>query len=186
MPTPAQILFTPFDEYLALEATSDIKHEWINGLIYAMSRGTPEHGRLSAAIVRALPQTAECRIYSSDTLLYIEKAQHSTYADASIVCGAILTRGAKDKNGKSLGEAITNPRVVVEVLSRSTEQRDRNERFALFQQLDSLEEYVLIAQDERRIEVRRRDGRNWTTETRTAGETIVIHGLAISVDDVYA
>lgn len=186
MPTPAQILFTPFDEYLELEAHSDTKHEWINGLIYAMSRGTPEHGRLSAAIVRALPQTADCRVYSSDTLLYIEKAQHSTYADASIVCGAILTRGAKDKNGKSLGEAITNPRVVVEVLSKSTEQRDRNERFALFQQLESLEEYVLISQDERRIEVRRRVGRNWDTDTKGAGETIVIHGLAIAVDTIYA
>jgi Uma2 family endonuclease len=186
MATAAQILFTPFDEYLALEADSDVKHEWINGLIYAMSRGTPEHGRLSAAMVRALPRTAECRVYSSDTLLYIEKAQHSTYADASIVCGAMLTRGAKEQNGRSLGEAITNPRVVVEVLSRSTEQRDRNERLALFQQLDSLEEYVLVAQDEPRIEVRRRDGRNWSTEVREAGEAIRIHGVEISVDAVYA
>lgn len=185
MPTPAKILFTPFDEYLELESSSDAKHEWINGLIYAMSRGTPEHGRLSAAIVRALPQSAECRVYSSDTLLYIEKAQHSTYADASIVCGAILTRGAKDKNGKSLGEAITNPRVVVEVLSKSTEQRDRNERFALFQQLDSLEEYVLVSQDERRIEVRRREGRNWLAETRSSGEAIRVHGLDIAVDAIY-
>src|SRR5262245_35394472 len=185
MATPGKILFTPFDEYLELEAKSDTKHEWINGLIYAMSRGTPEHGRLSAAMVRALPQTSECRVYSSDTLLYIEKAQHSTYADASIVCGAILTRGAKDKNGKSLGEAITNPRVVVEVLSRSTELRDRNERFALFQQLDSLEEYVLVSQDEHRIEVRRRDGRNWTSDVKCAGEMIKIHGLDIAVDTIY-
>ena len=97
-------------------------------------------------------------------MLYIEKAQHATYADASIVCGAILTRGAKDKNGKSLGEALTNPSVIVESLSRSTASRDRNEHFVLFQQLDSLEEYVLVSQDERRIEVRRRDGRNWVTE----------------------
>jgi Uma2 family endonuclease len=186
MATPAKIIFIPFDEYLELESRSDAKHEWINGLVYAMSRGTPEHGRLSAAIMRALPQTAESRVYSSDTLLYIEKAQHSTYADASIVCGAILTRGAKDKNGKSLGEAITNPRVIVEVLSRSTEQRDRNERFALFQQLESLEEYVLISQDERRVEVRRREGRNWATETKAAGEAIRIHGLEIAVDAIYA
>lgn len=185
MATPAEIVFTPYDKYLALEATSDTKHEWIDGLIYAISRGTPEHGRLSAAIVRALPQTADCRIYSSDTLLYVEKAQHSTYADASIVCGAILTRGAKDKNGRPLGEAITNPRVVVEVLSKSTEQRDRNERFVLFQQIEALEEYVLVSQDERRIEVRRRAGRNWSTETRHAGETIRIHGLDIPVDAVY-
>ncbi len=185
MTTAAQLLFTPFDEYLALESEGDAKHEWINGLVYAMSRGTPEHGRLTAAIVRALPQTSECRVYSSDTLLYIEKAQHSTYADASIVCGAILTRGAKDKNGKSLGEAITNPSVVVEVLSRSTEQRDRSERFVLFQQLDSLEEYVLISQDERRVEVRRRTGRSWTFDVKGAGETIRVHGHDLEVDALY-
>jgi Uma2 family endonuclease len=178
--------FTPFDEYLALESVSEDKHEWINGLVYAMSRGTPEHGRLTAAIVRALPQTDECRVYSSDTLLYIENAQHSTYADASIVCGAILTRGAKDKNGKSLGEAITNPSVVVEVLSDSTERRDRGERFVLFQQVESLEEYVLISQDERRIEVRRRAGRNWSSDVKRAGETILIHGRAIAVDAIYS
>lgn len=186
MAAVAQIRFTPFDEYLVLESNSDIKHEWIDGIIYAMSRGTPEHGRLSAAMVWALRQTGDCRVYSSDTLLYIESAQHSTYADATIVCGAMLTRGAKDKNGRSLGEAITNPRVVVEVLSKATEHRDRNERFALFQQLDSLEEYVLVSQDERRIEVRRRSGKDWATETRGAGETIRIHGLDIAVDTVYA
>jgi len=146
-----------------------------------MSRGTPEHGRLSAAIVRALPQTDECRVYSSDTLLYVEKAQHSTYADASIVCGAILMRGAKDKNGESLGEAVTNPSVLIEVLSRSTEAQDRNERFVLFQQLDSLEEYVLISQDERRIEVRRRAGRSWSFEVKHAGETIRSHGVDLAV-----
>ena len=185
MTTAAELLFTPFDAYLALESRSDVKHEWINGLVYAMSRGTPEHGRLTAAIVRALPQTADCRVYSSDTLLYVENAQHSTYADASIVCGAILTRGAKDKSGKRLGEAITNPTVVVEVLSRSTEQRDRNERFVLFQQVDSLEEYVLLSQDEPRIEVRRRAGRSWTFEVKGAGEAVRIHGCDIAVDSIY-
>jgi Uma2 family endonuclease len=187
MTIAADMLFTPFDEYLALEASSDdVKHDWIDGLVVAMSRGTPEHGRLSAAIVRALPQTEECRVYSSDTLLYVEAAQHSTYADASIVCGAILTRGAKDKNGKSLGEAITNPSVVVEVLSRSTERRDKNDRFLLFRQMDSLEEYVLISQDERRIEARRRAGRKWTSEVKQAGETIRIHGRDLAVDAIYA
>lgn len=186
MTTAAALRFTPFDEYLVLESKSDAKHEWINGFVYAMSRGTPEHGRLSAAVVRALPQTDECRVYSSDTLLYVEKAQHSTYADASIVCGAILTRGAKDKNGKSLGEAITNPTVVVEVLSASTERRDRNERFVLFQQVDSLEEYVLISQDERRVEVRRRTDRSWAIDVKLAGEVIRIHGRDIPVDDIYA
>lgn len=186
MTSPAsEMAQVPFEEYLAMEAEGDIKHEWINGLVYAMSRGTPEHGRLSAAMMRALPETEECRVYSSDTLIYIEKAEHSTYADASIVCGAILTRGAKDKNGKSLGEAITNPRVVVEVLSKSTEHRDRNERFRLFQKLDSLEEYVLVSQDEHCVEVRRRSGRNWISNTARAGETVTIHGAVIFVDAIY-
>jgi len=186
MTSPAsETALVPFEEYLAMEAASDVKHEWINGLIYAMSRGTPEHGRLSAAMVRALPETEQCRVYSSDTLIYIEKAEHSTYADASIVCGAILTRGARDKNGKSLGEAITNPRVIVEVLSKSTEHRDRNERFRLFQKLDSLEEYVLVSQDEPCIEVRRRSGRTWISNTARGGETVAIHGAVISVDAIY-
>jgi Uma2 family endonuclease len=186
MTTAAHLTFTPFAEYLELEARSDVKHEWINGHVYAMSRGTPEHGRLTAAIVRALPSTDDCRIYSSDTLLYIESAQHSTYADASIVCGAIVTRGAKDKTGKTLGEAITNPTVVVEVLLKSTERRDRTERFVLFQQLDSLEEYVLVSQDELQIEVRRRQGRNWIAQVGRAGETVQIHGQEIEVDSIYA
>jgi hypothetical protein len=75
------------------------------------------------------------------------------------VCGAILTRGAKDKNGKSLGEAITNPR---------------------------LEEYVLVSQDERRIEVRRRAGRNSSFDVRLAGEMIRIHGRDVAVDAIYS
>lgn len=186
MTTAPTLPITPYDEYLALEASSEVKHEWIHGLVYAMSRGTPEHGRLSAAMVRALPETAECRVYSSDTLLYVENAQHSTYADASIVCGAILTRGAKDRNGKSLGEAITNPTVVVEVLSPSTAARDRNERFALFQQVESLEEYVLVSQDAPRIEVRRRDSRGWAIDVAGPGERIRIHGADLQVDVIYA
>ena len=185
MTTAAHLIFTPFDEYLKLESESEYKHEWINGHVYAMSRGTPEHGRLTAAVVRALPQTDDCRVYSSDTLLYIEAAQHSTFADASIVCGAIITHGARDKNGKSLGEAITDPQVVVEVLSKSTERRDRNERFVLFQQLESLEEYGLVSQEERLIEVRRRKGRNWISEIKRGGETIQVHGSEIAVDSIY-
>ena len=186
MTNATKLTYTPFDEYLSVEASGDVKHEWINGLIVAMSRGTPEHGRLTAAIVRALPQTDDCRVYSSDTLLYIERANHSTYADASIVCGAILTRGAKDKNGRSLGESVANARVVVEVLSKSTQDRDRNERFLLFQQLDSLQEYVLVSQDEQRVEVRRRTARDWTSEVRGAGEIVRVHGHDVAVDDVYA
>jgi Uma2 family endonuclease len=86
---------------------------------------------------------------------------------------------------KGLGEAISNPTVVVEVLSPATEQKDRHERFVTFQQIDSLEEYVLVSLDERRIEVRRRSGRSWISEIKGGGETILIHGREIAVDAVY-
>ena len=61
----------------------------------------------------------------------------------------------------------------------------RSERFVLFQQLESLEEYVLVSQEERLIEVRRRTGRNWTSEVKRAGETIQVHGSKIAVDSIY-
>jgi len=102
------LLLTPFDVYLEGEGASDVKHEWINGLVYAMSRGHPEHGRLSAALVRDAPQTEACRVYSSDTLI-ISKRWNAPRSRCGIVCGAILTKGQRIRTGKSIGEAITNP-----------------------------------------------------------------------------
>jgi Uma2 family endonuclease len=89
------------------------------------------------------------------------------------------------RNDKTLAEAITNPHVIVEVLSPSTEARDRGEKFAAYKQITALEEYVLVSQDERRIEVRRRGARGWSADIATAGQTIRIHGHDIAVDVIY-
>lgn len=89
-------------------------------------------------------------------------------------------------NGKSLGEAITNPTVIAEVLSESTERYDRDGKFNAYKQLASLRAYVLVSQDERRVEVYRRDeGGRWSVEVADAGGRIDVHGAAIAVDDVY-
>ena len=178
--------YTSFEDYLVGEASSDIKHEWCDGVVYAMSRGTPEHGRLTMRIARAIGNAVEkgCEVYSSDTMLYIEVAKLSTYADASVVCGALETKTVR-KNGKSLGEAVTNPTIVIEVLSEATERYDRDGKFQAYKCLSSLKEYVLVAQAERRIEVYRRTDGDWSCETGGSGESVTIHGALLGVDSVY-
>lgn len=176
-----------FEDYFEAEvacAEDAPKHEWVDGVVYAMSRGTPEHGRLTASVTIALGALpADCRVYSSDTMLYVASVELATYADVSVVCGPLESITVR-KNGRSLGQAVTNPTVVVEVLSESTERYDRDGKFNAYKALPSLREYILISQDERRIEVFRRAD-NWAGEAKGAGETITVHGTPLSVDSVY-
>lgn len=185
--TAASPFSTTFEDYLVAESTSEVKHEWCDGVVYAMSRGTPEHARLTMRIARAVgnAMAKECEVYSSDAMLYVEAAKLATYADVSLVCGALETKTVK-KNGRSLGEAVTNPVVVIEVLSDSTERYDRDGKFQAYKQLSSLREYVLMAEDERRVEVHRRgQGGVWSCEMAHAGGSVTIHGATVAVDDVY-
>lgn len=178
----------PYDAFLRDEAAREGRHEWVDGVVYAMTRGTPEHGRLAgrvaAMMLRPLLDDG-CEIFGSDTAIFIEAAQHHTYADASLVCGPLVTRTVHDRNGKSIGEAIVNPTVVVEVLSEATARYDRDGKFEAYRKLPSLDQYVLVAQDERRIEVRTRMGPQWTTEVGTAGQTVRVHGRELAVDVLY-
>ena len=172
-----------FEAYLEAEETSDTRHEWLDGVVYDMSRGTPEHARVSAAIAAELRAAlkGECVLYGSEAMLYVAETKFSTYADAMVVCGPLQTyRVAR------LGEAIINPTLVVEVLSESTEKYDRGEKFAHYMRIASLDEYVLVSQEERRIEVFRRPERgHWIFEVAKAGETLTLHGQPIGVDAVY-
>jgi Uma2 family endonuclease len=186
---PSSKPYVSYADYFEGENTSEERHEWVDGVVYAMSRGTPEHGRLVSAINGELRAALKgrCAVYSESTMLYVQDANVSTYADVTIVCDAVLTMAVK-RNGKSLGEAVTNPTVIVEVLSSSTERYDRQEKFGYYKQLASLQEYVLVSQDSRRIEVFRRpaDERgSWACEEGGEGETVVVHGATISVDAVY-
>jgi len=182
--------YVSYAGYFEAESSAEERHEWIDGVVYAMSRGTPEHGRLVSAINGELRAASkgQCTVYSESTTLYVQDANVSTYADVTVVCAPVLTMAVM-RNGKSLGEAITNPAVIVEVLSSPTERYDRQEKFAYYKQLASLEEYVLVSQDLRRIEVFRRpaDQRGtWACEEGRDGETASVHGTPISVDAVYA
>ena len=149
-----------------------------------------EHARLTAkfcyvlhAAVKATRADISCRL---DAMIYVEAARLSTYADATLVCGALETKVVK-KGGRSLGEAITNPTVLVEVLSESTERYDRDGKFQGYKQLAALKEYVLVSQDARCIEVYRRgEGDRWDHEVAGPGERVTIHGASVAADEVYA
>ena len=181
--------YVPYDAFLRSESAAEDRHEWVDGVVYAMSRDSPEHARLTNRVIaRVLAPLLDegCESFSSDAPIFIEAAQHHTYADASLVRGSLVTRTVRNKNGQSIGEAIMNPVLIVEVLSPTTERYDRDGKFEAYKKLASFEQYVLVSQDERRIEVRTREGERWTTEVAVAGEGIRIHGREVSVDAVYA
>jgi Uma2 family endonuclease len=174
-----------FETEVASPATAP-RHEWCDGVVYAMSRGSPEHGRLTSSVTIALGSTlpGDCRVYSSDTMLYIPSATLATYADVSVVCGSLETITVS-KDGRSLGQAITNPIIIVEVLSGSTERYDRDGKFKAYKQIPSLREYVLVAQHEPRIEVFRRV-EDWQGEAAGPREAVRIHGAMIDIDRIDA
>lgn len=171
-------------DYLDVELVSPaVKHELVAGEIFAMAGGSVEHAALAAALVGLLSahlRGARCRPYSSDLRLAIREANVYTYADVAVVCDPI----ERDPDSPT---HVTNPRVVVEVLSPSTEGYDRDDKRALYQRLASLEEYVLVAQDRRRVEVWRRHGGDWAHTIHDAGARAALPSidLALDVDELY-
>jgi len=167
-----------YAEYLAAEAVSEVHHEFLNGEVWAMAGGTPEHAALAAAMIRDLGASLRgkpCRPFSSDLRVHIPDTGLSTYPDAS-VCGQLET-APDDK------DAVTNPIVLVEVLSESTEGYDRGAKAAHYCRIPSLREYVLVSQAEPRIEVHRRaESGRWELLEARPGETIEIASLGARLD----
>lgn len=172
-----------YAEYLSLEESSEDKHEYLRGEVWAMAGGTPEHGRIQANLIREIGNALgrrPCVVFSSDVRVRIDASDRTTYPDLSVVCG-------KREVAKIDPLAITNPVVIVEVLSESTERDDRGEKFAHYRRLDSLKEYVLVAQEARRVEVFRRSPQGWVLSEAGPGEQLVLESIEvrITVDDVY-
>lgn len=135
-------------EYLAREEQAPTKSEYYNGEIFAMAGATVRHNLISGnvfAYLHALLRNQDCRPYGSDLRIKVEQLGLFTYADTVVVCGEV--QPADDDP-----HCTTNPRVIIEVLSRSTEAYDRGKKFRFYQQIATLQEYILIAQDEPVIE----------------------------------
>ncbi|MBK8694908.1 MAG: Uma2 family endonuclease [Deltaproteobacteria bacterium] len=181
----AEQTWIDYATYLTVEAQADRKHEWLDGVVYAMAGGTLEHGQLSAAVIgelRGLASGCGCRVFSSDAKVRVSATGLATYPDASVVCGPI-ERDADDRN------AMANPAVLVEVLSDGTEAYDRGEKFEHYRRLPSLRDYVLVSQRRPLVEVYSRDAHDrWVLTAVGAGERFTLSALPgdVEVDRVYA
>lgn len=163
MALPAHHLFS-YPEYLALLAESPFKYEWLNGAVYAMAGGSAEHAALSAEVVRQLGNALvgkPCRVYSSDLKLRSPSGL-ATFADATVICGPVVPH-VEDKH------TATNPLLIVEVLSPSTEAYDRLEKFEHYRAIPSLAAYVLVDEKTRSVEVSLREGEAFHTRVHRAG-----------------
>lgn len=172
-----------YPEYLAFAEQAEVRHEFIDGRVVAMAGGTIEHSRLVAKMSYLLQAALEgkpCNVYSSDGRVRIVPTSRATYPDISVVCGEVEV-AADDPHG------ITNPTVLVEVLWESTERDDRGSKFAHCRRLSSLQDYVLVAQDEPRVEVFRREGDAWVFHEYGPGAEVALRSLEIelSVDRLY-
>lgn len=173
-----------FEEYLAFEEASDEKHEWIGGYVFAMAGGTPRHAQLSAnaiGLLRGILGTSGCSVFSSDLRVRIQETTRRTYPDVTVVCGP-LERDPADRN------AITNPTIIVEVLSDSTEASDRGEKWRHYRTLPSLQSYVLINTREPLVEVFTRSGTSWSLSDAGPGDfaALGLHDAKLDVDALYA
>jgi Uma2 family endonuclease len=135
-----------FQEYLELEASSDVRYEFFDGAVYAMSGGSPEHSGLAANVIQLLGAQLvgkPCRVFTSDLRVRVLETGLATHPDVSVVCGG-LERDPEDNN------TATNPVVIVDVLSPSTQRYDREEKAAHYRRIPSLASYVLISQEEQK------------------------------------
>ncbi|MEQ1824471.1 MAG: Uma2 family endonuclease [Pirellula sp.] len=137
-----------YAEYLERERVASTKSEYHAGEIFSMAGGSRKHNTISGNVFAALHAKlsgAPCRPFMSDQRMRISKLDMGTYPDVSVVCGEL-------EGDKVDPDAITNPSVLVEVLSPSTESYDRGKKFSFYRQIDSLNEYVLVSQEEPVVE----------------------------------
>jgi Uma2 family endonuclease len=174
-----------YSHYLAVEQNSVCRHEFLDGVIVAMAGGSPEHNALSGrmAMLVGMRVGGACRFFSSDQRFWIAGRARGRYADGSVICGP-PDRPAHD------AQAATNPSLVIEVLSPSTQGDDEGDKRVDFQSLWSLQAYVLVSQSQRWVAVHRRSGDGkWRVapDVYASGDAVPLPILtsAIAVDDVY-
>ena len=166
-------------EYLSFEASSNVKHEYLGGQIFAMAGGTPEHAALAAAFLGQLYvqlRAGRCRPYDADLRVRVRDADLLTYPDVTIVCGPV----ERDPDDPL---SAVNPSVLVEVLSESTERYDRGAKFEHYKKLASLQQYVLVSHAERQVEVWTSGvGTAWTCQVAREGEVARLSSVGARVD----
>ncbi|HEV2764812.1 MAG TPA: Uma2 family endonuclease [Pyrinomonadaceae bacterium] len=173
------------DEYLEFERRSGERHEYLDGQVYLMAGESLAHSQICVNVsgeLRALLRGGPCQVLSPNMKVRAGRGDLYAYPDASVVCGEPALHDER-------GDVLTNPSVVVEVLSPSTEAYDRGEKFFRYRQLETLTDYLLVAQDRPRVDhyTRQPDGR-WLLSTASelsASVRLVSLNCELRLDAIY-
>lgn len=174
-----------YADYLALEQQTGHKHEFLDGEVLAMAGGSADHSLIAANLTISLGlqlRGTPCRPFTSDWKIWMEKANRAAYPDLSVICDGIV-RPHHDKN------AATNPTLVVEVLSPSTEDHDRGTKARDYLDLPSLQALVFVDSTRVRVEVHTRNpDHSWTRRVLGPGATLTlpVPAVAVPVNELYA
>jgi Uma2 family endonuclease len=180
-PLPAKIPYISIEEYIDGELHSEIRHEYIDGQVYAMGGASDRHGLIVNALAFAMTPAArhkQCQLFTSDMKVRLKIADKEMfyYPDLLLSCDS----ADRDAYFRS------RPCLIIEVLSDSTERIDRREKFLAYTTLPSLQEYMLVAQDARRVEIYRR-ANEWKTECSESGEIrLDCLDVSVTLDAIYA
>ncbi len=167
------------DAYLAGELESQVRHEYVDGEVYAMVGASDRHGLIALNFAGQLSQRLpdRCQVFSSDMKVRIQTAEREIFYYPDVV-GSCDPRDRKPYYRQ-------HPCLVIEVLSPQTARLDRFEKFMFYRNLDSLEEYLLVSQEYRQVEVFRRADQ-WQATPHTRGEVFLQSvGLVVTIDEIY-
>lgn len=185
MASNPKTFYTP-EEYLALERSSEIKHEYYNGEIFAMGGATEEHVSIVTNLVGELHsqlKTGPCKVYSNDLRVQVSLSGLYTYPDVIVLC-------EKPRFSEKQGDTLLNPALIIEVLSDSTKDYDRGGKFEQYRAIDSFVEYLLIAQDRPHVEhYSRQPNGSWLLqETNNLEDTIELRSAPcrLRMADIYS
>lgn len=170
-------------EYLAWERTQRDKHQYLGGEVFAMAGGSPRHNRLGMRVLSKLDAAlggGPCGAFSSDQKIFVPATGDFVYPDGSVVCGAVVLHGGTP-------DVIENPRIVIEVLSKSTERHDRGEKWDDYRSIPTLSDYVLVSQRLAQLEhFARQDDGAWTYRAIRSGDRLELTtGTVLVVDEIY-
>src|SRR5436305_5350191 len=170
-----RIQYMSVEEYLAYDRASDVKHEYIDGYLVALAGGTTAHNHLTINMTVLLREhlghSSPCRVYASDMRVL---ATQKRYFFPDVVVSCDVTDHTEEN------DILYQPRLIVEVLSPSTEAKDRGMKFAFYQQRPSLQEYVLVNTQVQRVEVYRRQPEGaWLYQSYAASQQLVLSSLNV-------
>ena len=178
-------LYISEEEYVQGEKISPIKHEWFDGEVFAMAGGTPEHSTITvnlAGVLGAQLRGRDVKIYNGQLRVKVAATGLLTYPDISVVC-------PPERFDPNDPNSLLNPKILIEVLSPSTENYDRTVKFDNFKQIESLTDYLLISADCVRVEqYKRAENGTWNLQTFTLrSETVILESadVELPLEEIY-